>query len=101
MAFVAIGFTATLGGDSTWNIRSCLNAIQRAGSTLHASTSTAKRKYSLVATVGIALDWRYEAFPDDHFAVAVQHMRQAKPGEHVIISVVPEGWHMELVKKGP
>jgi hypothetical protein len=55
----------------------------------------------LFMSVGIARDWRYKAFPDDHFAVAVQHVQQAKPGEHVIIPVVPEGWHMELVKKGP
>jgi hypothetical protein len=26
-------------------------------------------------------------------------LREAKPGERVVIPVVPEGWHMDLVKK--
>lgn len=54
----------------------------------------------LSMSVGIVRDWKYEGFPDDHFAVSVQRMRDAKPGDHVVMPVVPEGWHMELVKKG-
>jgi hypothetical protein len=51
-------------------------------------------------TFGVVHDWRYRALPDDHFMVFVQRMRDAKPGDHVVFSIVPAGWQMELVKKG-
>ena len=50
---------------------------------------------------GIVHDWKYGAFPDDHFAVSVQRLRDAKPGDHVVMPIVPDGWQMELVKKTP
>lgn len=48
---------------------------------------------------GVVRDWRYEAFADEDFAAEIQRMRDAKPGEHVIVPTVPQGWSMELVKK--
>ncbi len=49
--------------------------------------------------VGVVRDWRYAPFPDAGFAGSVQRMRDAKPGEHVVLPIPPDGWHMELVKK--
>jgi hypothetical protein len=48
---------------------------------------------------GVVRDWKYGAFTDENFAAATQRMREAKPGDHVIIPIVPEGWYVELVKK--
>ncbi len=53
----------------------------------------------LIMSVGIVRDWNYGPYPDDHFALSVVRMREAKPGERVVIPVVPEGWHMDLVKR--
>ena len=49
---------------------------------------------------GIIRDWRYAPYPDNHFADSVDRMREAKPGDHVIVPILPEGWTMELIKKG-
>jgi hypothetical protein len=54
----------------------------------------------LTMSIGIVRDWQYGGYADVHFAVSVQRMQNAKPGEHVIMPVVPEGTHMELIKKG-
>ncbi len=54
----------------------------------------------LCMTFGIVHDWRYRALPDDHFVGFVQRMRDAKPGDHVVVPIVPQGWQMELVKRG-
>ena len=54
----------------------------------------------LSMSLGIVRDWKYGAYPDEHFAESVQRMRDAKPGDHVIMPIVPEGSQMELVKKG-
>lgn len=48
---------------------------------------------------GIVHDWKYAPFSDEHFAVSVRRLRNAKPGDHVILPIVPDGWQMELVKK--
>jgi hypothetical protein len=53
----------------------------------------------LTMSIGIVRDWNYVRYPEDYSAIFLQRMREAKPGEHVIIPVVPEGWHMDLVKK--
>ena len=37
--------------------------------------------------------------PEESFALSVRRMRKTRPGEHVIIPSVPDGWHMDLVKK--
>jgi hypothetical protein len=54
----------------------------------------------LCMTFGVVHDWRYRALTDDHFVESVQRMGDAKPGDHVFFQIVPEGWTMELVKKG-
>ncbi len=51
-------------------------------------------------SVGVLRDWHFRAYPDSHFAESVQRMHDAKPGEQVLIPIVPAGWSMELVKKG-
>jgi hypothetical protein len=48
---------------------------------------------------GIVHDWKYAPFSDENFAVSVQRLRSAKPGDRVIMPIVPAGWQMELVKK--
>jgi hypothetical protein len=53
----------------------------------------------LTMSVGIVRDWSFTKYPEDYSAVFLQRMREAKPGEHVIIPVVPDGWHMDLIKK--
>jgi hypothetical protein len=64
------------------------------------------RPFKLAATCamlalpfGIVHDWKYAPFTDEHFAVSVQRLRAAKPGDHVILPIVPAGWQMELEKK--
>ena len=49
--------------------------------------------------VGLLTGWRYKAYPDEHFDFYVQQVQNAKPGQHVIIPIVPVPWTMELVKK--
>jgi hypothetical protein len=53
----------------------------------------------LAMSIGIVDSWIYRGYPDEHYALSLRLMREAKPGEHVIIPIVPEGFHMELVKK--
>ena len=55
----------------------------------------------LAMSFGIVHDWKYGAFPDDDFAASMQRLRDAEPGDHVVIPIVPDGWQMELVKKLP
>jgi hypothetical protein len=52
----------------------------------------------LCMSFGVVHDWRYRPFADDHFRKFVDRMRDAKPGEHVVFPIVPEGWQIELVK---
>jgi hypothetical protein len=55
----------------------------------------------LIMPVGIYRDWKCAPFySDDHFAASVLRLREAKPGDHVVIPIAPNGWHMDLVKKG-
>jgi hypothetical protein len=54
----------------------------------------------LTMSVGVVRDWKFGEYPDPHFAESVQRMEDAKPGDRVVIPVVPAGWSMELVKKG-
>jgi hypothetical protein len=53
----------------------------------------------LFMSIGVVHDWRYGPIPDEHFANSLQHMQDAQPGEHIIMPIVPDGWHMELVKR--
>jgi hypothetical protein len=64
------------------------------------------RSFRLVGTlvlvamsVGLVTGWRYKAYPNEHFDVYVLQVQNAKPGQHVIIPIVPVPWTMELVKK--
>ncbi len=54
----------------------------------------------LTMSVGIVRDWKYAPYPNEHFAESVQRVRDAKQGDHVIVPLMPDGWQMELVKKG-
>jgi hypothetical protein len=54
----------------------------------------------LCMAFGVVHDWKYRALPDDHFVAFVQRMRDAKPGDHLVFPIMPEGWQMELIKKG-
>jgi len=64
------------------------------------------RPFRLVGTlilvamsVGLVTGWRYKAYPDEHFDAYALKMQNARPGDHVIIPIVPLPWTMELVKK--
>ena len=50
-------------------------------------------------SVGLVTGWRYKAYPDEHFDVYARKVQNARPGEHVIIPIVPVPWTMEIVKK--
>jgi len=53
----------------------------------------------LIMPVGIVRDWNYQPYPEDHFAASVVRMEEAKAGDRVVIPVMPDGWHMDLIKK--
>jgi hypothetical protein len=53
----------------------------------------------LIMSVGILRDWNYRPYPEDHFAASVLLMEQAKAGDRVVIPVMPDGWHMDLIKR--
>ena len=53
----------------------------------------------LIMSVGILRDWNYRPYPEDHFAASVLRMDQAKAGDRVVIPVMPDGWHMDLIKR--
>ena len=50
---------------------------------------------------GIAFDWEYFHFSDEHFPIYVQRLQDAAPGQHVIIPIVPAEWSMDLTKHAP
>jgi hypothetical protein len=54
----------------------------------------------LAMSIGIVHDWKYGGYPDEHFPESVRRIRDAKQGDHVIVPLMPQGWQMELVKKG-
>lgn len=54
----------------------------------------------LTMSIGIVRDWKYADYPNKHFPESVRRLRDAKQGDHVIVPIPPEGWQMELVKKG-
>jgi hypothetical protein len=54
----------------------------------------------LCMAFGVVHDWEYRPLPDDHYVKFVERMREAKPGDHLIFPIVPEGWQMELIKRG-
>jgi hypothetical protein len=49
--------------------------------------------------LGVIHDWHCPSIADDHSAVFLDRMQNAKPGEHVVFPIEPEGWQIELVKK--
>ena len=48
---------------------------------------------------GIVTDWRYPALPGMHFPDYARQFQDARPGTHVAIPIVPDGWQMELVRR--
>jgi len=50
-------------------------------------------------SVGLVTGWRYKEYPDEHFDAYALKVQNARPGEHVVIPIVPVPWTMELVKK--
>ena len=55
----------------------------------------------LSMSIGIVHDWRYPDYLNEHFEESVQRVREAKAGERVSVPLIPQGWEMYLVKKGP
>jgi hypothetical protein len=55
----------------------------------------------LTMSVGILRDWRFAAYPNPSFATSVERLHDARPGDRVVMPIVPPGWSMELVKKDP
>ena len=54
----------------------------------------------LLMIVGVVVDRRYRPFPDEHFAQYAGYVEGAPPGTHITIPIVPDGWQMELIKRG-
>ena len=54
----------------------------------------------LILPIGIVHNWRYLPFPDEHLALYQERLRQAAPGQHIVIPKAPANWTMELVKRG-
>jgi hypothetical protein len=48
---------------------------------------------------GIVHDWRYEPYPDCHFAEYAAAVKASKPGTAFVIPQAPPGWTLRLVKK--
>ena len=53
----------------------------------------------LVMPVGIIRDWRHPAWNDQHFAARAQEFAAVPRGTHMVFSIAPSGWFMELVKQ--
>jgi hypothetical protein len=53
----------------------------------------------LFMSIGVEHDWRYGRLPDEHFANSLQHKQDAQPADRIVKPIVPDGWHMELVKR--
>jgi hypothetical protein len=56
--------------------------------------------FLLLMIIGIVLDCRYRPFQDEHFLQYARYFQDAPPETHVTIPIVPDGWKMELVKRG-
>jgi hypothetical protein len=54
----------------------------------------------LLMIIGIVVDFRYRPFHDEHFLQYARYVQDAPPGTHITIPIVPDGWKMELVKRG-
>ncbi len=75
--------------SSVWCARYATNCLFRIAST----------GFLLFMIIGIVTDWYYPAFTDEHFSQYARQVQDAKPGSHITIPIVPEGWYMELVKR--
>ena len=49
---------------------------------------------------GVFKDWRYIAYPDEHFNLYAAKFDQLSPGHAMVFPLYPPGWTMELNKKG-
>jgi hypothetical protein len=76
--------------SSIWCARYAANRLLRIPSTA----------LLLLMIIGIVADRRYRPFHDEHFLQYARYVEEAPPGTHVTIPIVPDGWKMELVKRG-
>jgi hypothetical protein len=53
----------------------------------------------ILMPIGIVADWRYRDYGDQNFSAYVRKFDDARPGERIIIPVVPKGISMALIKK--
>ncbi len=53
----------------------------------------------ILMPIGIVADWHYRNYGDQNFAAYVQQFQAAKPGERLLIPIIPKGTSMALVKK--
>lgn len=53
----------------------------------------------ILMPIGITTDWHYESYGDRNFAAYVQQFNDAKPGQRVLIPIIPKGIDMALIKK--
>ncbi len=49
--------------------------------------------------IGVARNWFHRGFEDEHFPVYAARLQAARPGEKLVIPIVPSGISMELIKK--
>jgi hypothetical protein len=49
--------------------------------------------------IGIVADWRYRDYGDQRFSAYVLKFEEAKPGQRIVIPIIPKGISMALIKK--
>jgi hypothetical protein len=53
----------------------------------------------ILMPIGIVADWHYRSYGDQNFSAYVQKFNDARPGQRIIIPIIPKGIAMALVKK--
>jgi hypothetical protein len=93
---------ANTGGSRYWFFGALAFVWASIWCALHAQARPFRLVGSLVLvsmSVGLVTGWRYKEYPDEHFDAYALKVQNARPGEHVVIPIVPVPWTMELVKK--
>jgi hypothetical protein len=49
--------------------------------------------------IGIVADWRYRDYGDQNFSAYVRKFDDARPGQRILIPIIPKGISMLLIKK--
>jgi hypothetical protein len=53
----------------------------------------------ILMPIGIVADWRYRDYGDQNFSAYVRKFDDARPGQRILIPIIPKGISMLLIKK--